>query len=120
MKLENALQAALRKAQLAPPATADRSLHDQATKTAATKLNARYRYRGLPSSCADDANLWAISGHHKPGAGTDFMEGGSGVLEWCFSEEDARRRLKIMSRFDCFEGLSAESWLSIAHPSQVE
>lgn len=111
MKLENALQAALRKANLAKPLDVSPSIREKAASIEA--LVGEYRYRGLPSSCAPDDQLWAITGHHKPGTGSGFMVGGYGVLEWCFNAEDARRRLKIMSLFSCFEDLKAESWSSI-------
>jgi hypothetical protein len=60
-----------------------------------------YRYRGLPCSIADDDQLWLVGGHDK--------RGGSGVLEWCYDEDDAREVLASMQRFpDRFVGLRAE------------
>lgn len=56
------------------------------------KAPERYRYRGLPCSIRSNDNLWCVSGR-------DLLNGGSGVLEWCYDEEDAEYRLSTMKRF---------------------
>lgn len=62
-----------------------------------------YVYRGLPCSVVDDNELWAVNGQD--------VRGGSGVLEWCVSEEDAREVVTQMSRFpERFLNVTAEKW----------
>lgn len=53
-----------------------------------------YQYRGLPCNIAPDSELWTV-------CGTDVRSGGggSGVLEWCHNEEDAKTRLALMQEF---------------------
>jgi hypothetical protein len=63
-----------------------------------------YAYRGLPCSIALDEDLWCIAGHDK--------QGGSGVLEWCYGEEDAQMLLRKMNCFPRrFPRLVAEPYL---------
>lgn len=63
-----------------------------------------YRYRGLPCSIAPDNGLWTVSGE-------DVRTRTSGVLEWCFNEDDARHVLDAMSRFpDRFKALAAQAF----------
>lgn len=60
-----------------------------------------YTYRGLACNIASGDELWEISGYDK-------RTGGSGVLEWCFDEEDAKALLQKMQEFPHrFEALSA-------------
>ncbi len=62
-----------------------------------------YLYRGLGCDIAEDGQLWCVSGSDK--------RGGSGVLEWCFDESDARWVLEQMQRYpERFSGLSAQPW----------
>jgi hypothetical protein len=61
-----------------------------------------YRYRNLPCSIESEGNLWVVGGHDK-------RTGGSGVLEWCYDEQDAQFILQQMSRFpERFIGIKAE------------
>ena len=54
-----------------------------------------YEYRGLP--CTDAP--YSVSGQ-------DVISGGSGVLEWCTSLDDAKHRFRLMSQYDYqFDGL---------------
>lgn len=55
-----------------------------------------YKYRNLPSSIS--TTLWYVEGR-------DAL-GGSGVLEWCYHESDAKDRLSIMSAFPQFTALA--------------
>lgn len=62
-----------------------------------------YVYRGLPCSIAPDETLWCVSGSD--------IRGGSGVLEWCYDEQDAKAVLADMSRFpERFHRLSAHAY----------
>ena len=62
-----------------------------------------YRYRGLPCSIAKDEDLWCINGG-------DRINGGCGVLEWCYDEEDALYRLERMRKHPHqFQELSAST-----------
>lgn len=64
-----------------------------------------YLYRGLPCSIAPDEKLWTI-------AGSD-VRGGSGILEWCYDQEDAEAVLGQMKRFpERFKNLGAAPYLS--------
>lgn len=62
-----------------------------------------YRYRNLPCSIADDDQLWAISGVD--------ARGGSGVLEWCYDEGDARALFNQMKRYPQFTQLEVAPFL---------
>lgn len=48
-----------------------------------------YKFRGLPCSIQPDEKLWCVTGYVKHG-------GGSGVLEWCYDEEDAKQVMAKM------------------------
>jgi hypothetical protein len=62
-----------------------------------------YAYRGLPCSIAPDEDLWCIAGHDKMG--------GSGILEWCYGEEDAKMLFSQMCRYPLrFPGLVAQQY----------
>ena len=64
-----------------------------------------YRYRGLPCSIAEDERLWCINGG-------DRLNGGGGVLEWCYDADDAKCRLERMREHPYqFRDLSATSYL---------
>lgn len=54
--------------------------------------NETYQYRNLPCNVVPDDLLWTISG-------TDTLTGGSGVLEWCLNEPDARWLMAEMEAF---------------------
>jgi hypothetical protein len=61
-----------------------------------------YKYRNLP--CTN--NPFAVSGVDK-----DPNGGGSGVLEWCPTREDARQTMKLMEEDeDRFSFLHIEYW----------
>lgn len=62
-----------------------------------------YKYRGLPCSIAPDDKLWCISGYDNNG-------GSTGVLEWCYDEQDATAILAIMQEHPRFKNLSAHQW----------
>lgn len=63
-----------------------------------------YVYRGLPCSCADSP--WMVSGVD--------IAGGSGVLEWCVDQADAKQRFALMNEHpNRFRHLKAESWASL-------
>ena len=65
-----------------------------------------YRYRGLPCSIEPDDKLWMVSGR-------DQLNGGGGVLEWCFDQTDAEERMALMARFpERFTMLDAAPFLS--------
>jgi hypothetical protein len=66
-----------------------------------------YRMRGLPCSIANDEQLWCISG-------ADALNGGGGVLEWCYDEADALDRLAKMRKHPHqFPELKAEPYLDV-------
>lgn len=53
---------------------------------------ADYKLRNKPCSIAEDHLLWCI-------CGTDLRDGSSGVLEWCYDEQDALAVLASMQKF---------------------
>lgn len=55
-----------------------------------------YKYRSLPCTAGD----WSVCGN-------DTLSG-VGVLEWCFDQEDARERLRIMKAYPQFQDLSID------------
>ena len=57
-----------------------------------------YKYRDFPCTICDK-DEWCVSGK-------DTLKGSGGVLEWCYNEEDAIERLKIMQQYAQFEDLS--------------
>lgn len=72
-----------------------------------------YVYRGLGCDIASDDRLWAVNGH-------DLIHGGSGVLEWCYDEEDARRVLQTMQEHSYqFRELSATSYLEMFRSGNI-
>lgn len=56
---------------------------------------AEYKYRNLPTTKSG----WHVSG-------IDRLSGGSGVLEWCHSEDDANRVMALMYKDPRFANLS--------------
>ena len=58
-----------------------------------------YRYRGLPCSIVPDDELWCVAGQD--------TQGGSGVLEWCRDELDAKNMLEQMLKYPQFRNLRA-------------
>lgn len=50
-----------------------------------------YRYRGWPVSYCDAGSVWMVSG-------VDHLNGSSGVLEWCCSEDDANALVAEMRK----------------------
>jgi hypothetical protein len=63
----------------------------------ALKTYPDYVFRGLPFSCSTD--LWYVGGND--------LRGGSGVLEWCYDEQDAKHRLSLMQQHVRFTDLNA-------------
>ncbi len=61
----------------------------------------RYKPRNLPCNIAPDNQLWCITGG---------CENGGGVLEWCYDEDDAQHRLKLMQADPRYTELKAEKW----------
>jgi hypothetical protein len=59
-----------------------------------------YEYRGYPCSVVEDP--WYVGG--------EDVRGGSGILEWCTSEQDALDRLALMKKHKRFVALRIESW----------
>lgn len=66
----------------------------------------KYFYRNLPCS----VGTWCVCGQD----GT-----ASGVLEWCRSEEDAKRRLAIMQSYPQFKNLCIEDFEASSTKSKV-
>lgn len=65
-----------------------------------------YAYRNLPCSIVADEALWCVSGQD--------VRGGSGVLEWCYDQADARDIYSSMQRFpERFKELSMGPWSSV-------
>ncbi len=62
-----------------------------------------YTYRGFRANCADPA--WYVAGTDSNGEYS-----GSGILEWCTSEEDAIDRLYIMQKYARFTELKIGKW----------
>ena len=58
-----------------------------------------YTYRNLPCT----AGVWFVSG-------SDRVNGGSGILEWCTSEEDANKTMAAMNRDYRFVNLAVGKW----------
>ena len=56
-----------------------------------------YKYRNLPCTAGE----WSVCGF-------DSLDGGGGVLEWCFDKADAIDRLRIMKAYPQFQDLSIE------------
>lgn len=79
------------------------SMHEYADKPSVAADFEDYAYRGLPCSIVPDEELWCVAGVDK--------RGGSGVLEWCYNEADAKYVLEQMQRYpERFSQLKAESW----------
>ena len=66
-----------------------------------------YCMRGLPSSIARDEDLWCVNGR-------DHLNGGDGVLEWCYDEADATSLLAEMRKHPHqFKDLSAAPYQEV-------
>lgn len=63
----------------------------------------RYKYRGLACNIADDEDIWCVSG-------VDEM-GGSGILEWCYNEDDAVYMMGKMKEYPQFSELLASKFI---------
>lgn len=59
----------------------------------------RYQYRNLPCNVSDPC--WFVQGDFRDPSGY-----GSGILEWCYDEQDAQNRLAIMQTYPEFSRLS--------------
>lgn len=84
------------------------SMHEFACSVNATALVhcPTYTYRGKPCSITCDDELWMVSGQ-------DALEGGGGVLEWCYDEDDAKEILAAMMQHPHrFQNLSAEPFMA--------
>lgn len=69
----------------------------------------RYKERGLPCVDARGHDMpWCVSGYQE----FEYMDGstgrGGGVLEWCYDEEDAYERLRLMRPDPRFSDLRVE------------
>lgn len=60
-----------------------------------------YTFRSLPCNIVPENEVWCVTGFH---------EGGGGVLEWCYNEDDANERLKLMSFDKRFNELKAQPY----------
>lgn len=60
------------------------------------KKDFHYQFRGFPCTNRN----WNVSGNY-----SDETGGGSGILEWCDSKEDAENLLKIMKKDKRFSHL---------------
>ena len=61
-----------------------------------------YKFRNCPCNIVDNDKLWCVSG---------LCAGfGSGVLEWCYDEDDAKYRMSLMVTDKRFSNLSVEKW----------
>lgn len=69
----------------------------------------RYKMRGLP--CFDSRGHempWCVSGTEEVVYEDGSTSVGGGVLEWCYDEEDANERLRLMRPDPRFKNLRAE------------
>lgn len=71
-----------------------------------------YKYRGYACNIAPDDKLWCICGH-------DQHDRSSGVLEWCYDEEDAKYLLEKMQQFSQFLHLTANAHNDPNNPVQI-
>lgn len=94
MKLNTAMAVALQKAGLCSITEEQQPV--QKTKNVPAK---QYKYRNYPCSIVSDDKLWYVEG-------IDAC-GGSGVLEWCYDEEDAKVILAKMKQYPQFSQLAA-------------
>lgn len=62
-----------------------------------------YTYRGMPCRVAGQHATHYI-------AGKDSIANGGGILEWCYSAEDAAEMLEEMRQFRQFTGLRMAEW----------
>lgn len=69
-----------------------------------------YVYRGYACDIAPTDQIWCV-------VGVDNNGGGSGVLEWCYDEEDAQFILRRMNHFpERFENLEARPFREAIEP----
>lgn len=60
----------------------------------------KYKFRNLSCSIRSDDKLWCVSGQ---------CEGfGSGVLEWCYDDDDANHRRSLMVKDKRMSNLTVE------------
>jgi hypothetical protein len=69
----------------------------------------KYKYRNYP--CSITRNPWYVSGSSKVKDGDGYMDNGSGILEWCWDEDDAKRVFKTMSQYPQFSNLKIGQWV---------
>lgn len=55
-------------------------------------IRVKYKYRGCPCNICD-GDPWAVCGRDN-----DPERGGGGVLEWCYSKDDARYIISLMEK----------------------
>lgn len=108
MSAVTALEFAFQKAGLVPA----RVEETPKPKKAAPVVAEPYHYRNLACSCTTEDKLWLIEGVD--------ARGGSGVLEWCLSREDAYRMLALMQGYPQFSGLAAQKWTSTQFVAGVQ
>jgi len=64
-----------------------------------------YQYRNLPCNIVEANNLWCVVGTRTKN-GTE-----AGILEWCYSQQDAESRKRLMEVSEEFIGLDIEQYL---------
>ena len=72
-------------------------------------LNMLYIFRNLPCNIVPDDELWYISGNFQHENGF-----GSGVLEWCYDENDAKAILSQMLQDNSFSNLQSSAFMAIS------
>jgi hypothetical protein len=65
-----------------------------------------YKFRNLPLTIKPAREIWAISGTFYPDLPNKKIYE-TGILEWCYDEEDAKQLLEFMENYDGFENLFA-------------
>lgn len=66
-----------------------------------------YKFRSYPMSILPINELWCITGTFRNG----YYDRGTGVLEWCYSFEDASYLLEFMQLDNRFSNLSIEKYI---------
>ena len=60
-----------------------------------------YTFRSLPCNILPEDEIWCVTG---------FFNNGGGVLEWCYNEDDANERLKLISFDKTYTELKAQKY----------
>ena len=69
----------------------------------------KYKFKRRPCNIRPDHLLWCVSGQY---------EGGGGVLQWCYNEQDANRVLAEMQQDPEFSNLRAHPWQEPQGPAR--